>query len=81
MNNPAEHARGQPPNDRMTLTSGRGQVGPFEPPAPVLKRSWWPRDVPPSQASTYRHVFFKCDNGQGYLAVVPNAGEAYYWRR
>jgi hypothetical protein len=49
------------------------------PPAPFSRR-WWPRDVPPSKVATHRHVFLYCAADKLYLAVLPNAGEAYVWR-
>jgi hypothetical protein len=56
------------------------QVDPFNPKEPPFKVSWWPTDVPASRFSTYRHVFYSCEGGQAFLALLPSSTEVFYWR-
>jgi hypothetical protein len=65
-------------NDELWAPSNCEQIGPFEAPAPDLKVGWWPGDVPASQLSTYRHIFYKCPN-DAYIAITPDRSEANYW--
>jgi hypothetical protein len=56
------------------------QIDPFAPGKPPFKTSWWPGDVPASRLSTYRHVFYSCEQGKAFLAISSELGEGFFWR-
>ena len=55
-------------------------ISPFKPAKPPFNVSWWPRDVPASKLSTYRHSFYSCEGGEAFLALSKKIGEGFYWR-
>lgn len=55
------------------------QIDPLDPPKPQISRPWWPEDVPATKASSPRHTFYTCENGEFYLAAHPKAGQVFYW--
>lgn len=67
-------------SEQLAFDKDCAQVDPFEPKEPPFKVSWWPADVPASRFSTYRHVFYSCEGGRAFFAVLPGNTEAFYWR-
>lgn len=65
-------------NDESWVPEKCERIGPFDAPVPDLNVKWWPGDVPASQFSTYRHIFYKC-LGNSFVAITPDRSEANYW--
>ena len=66
--------------EKIELGSSCERINPFKSKEPPFKVSWWPRDVPASKLSTYRHSLYSCEGGEAFLTLSEKLGEAFYWR-
>jgi len=66
------------PFERPDLEGRCQQIGSEELPRVPFSMSWWPSDIPTTTTPAY--VSYSCIADRAFLAVLPDRGEAYYWR-